>query len=96
MKFNRNKTGLVVVAMILALTLILSGCATPAGNTDNKTPDFLEVGGFYRATGTHGHSYNFRVVEIRRAGWILAEISPDRYWWLNTAQLVRIEERPPW
>ncbi|MCL0061675.1 hypothetical protein M1N62_01780 [Thermodesulfovibrionales bacterium] len=94
MKFNRNKTGLVVVAMILALTLILSGCATPAGNTDNKTPDFLKVGSSYGVVTSFGKALEFTVVEIKNAGWILAEVFPDEYLWINPTQLVMINERP--
>ena len=94
MKFNRNKMGLVVVVMILALTPILSGCTPPAGN---QTPDFLRVGGSYKGmVGFGGWEYEvtFTVVKMRRDGWILIEPkdAPDRYGWLNTAQLVGIAE----
>ena len=108
MKFSRNKTGLVVAAMILALTLILSGCTAPADNAGNKTPDFLEVGGFYRTEGGGGggrFDRDFKVVEIRHDGWILVDLLTYRevsgeWWrvvtgefkWVNTAQLVTIVE----
>lgn len=91
MKFNRNKIGLVVAAMILALTLTLSGCVPPAVN---KTPDFLKVGSSYGVVTSFGKALEFTVVEIRNAGWILAEVFPDEYLWINTTQLVMIKERP--
>ena len=80
-----NTTGLVVVVMILALSLILVGCPGPAGN---KTPDFLEVGGSYIGRCSAGSSIWFTVVEIRNDGWILC----DQGYWINTTQLVWIGE----
>lgn len=86
-----NKTVLLVVVMILALSVMLLGCPGPAG--DNKTLDFLGVGGSYLATATSvEEAFTFAVVEIRHDGWILAEFGPDRYGWINTTQLVWIEE----
>ena len=92
MKFNRNKMGLVVIGMVLVLALILSGCTTAPSS---KTPDFLEVGGYYWVVTTNGNHLLFTLLEIENDGWILIEQQGERIW-VNTAQLVRIieEEKP--
>ncbi|MCL0068732.1 hypothetical protein M1N42_03180 [Thermodesulfovibrionales bacterium] len=100
--------GLIVSAIILALTLTLSGCVAPPGV---KAPGFLEAGGTYKAITPESDSLWFTVVEIRRDGWILAEPIRLRYavrkWdhtikaclpgydvtiWINPIQLVYVAE----
>ena len=89
MKLNKHKMGLVVVVMmILALPLIVSGCGAPAGN---QTPDFLRVGGFYEIVGNGFDGFSVKVVEMRRDGWILVE-ARGIHMWINTTQLVGIWE----
>ena len=82
-----NKTVLLVVVMILALSMVLVGCPGPVGT---GTPDFLEVGGSYTA-GVAGESIDFTVLEIRNDGWILVEYR-EHHVWFNTTQFVGIRE----
>jgi hypothetical protein len=97
MKFNKNKTWLVVIVAVLALTLLLSGCTDASGS---KAPGFLEVGGYYAAIDG-GQPYQFKLLEIRADGWILVDLAAGRggheyLAWLNTAQIsyIRVIEKP--
>ncbi|MCI2424674.1 hypothetical protein LM599_01390 [Candidatus Acetothermia bacterium] len=71
MKFNKNKSWLaviVVIVAVLALSLLLSGYIDASGD---RALGFLEVGRYY-TVGYKGllETQDIKVLEIRGDGWI--------------------------
>jgi hypothetical protein len=94
---SRNKIiGIVAACIVVVIVVVMTATddLTPPAEANSPVSDFLTVGESYEAhsSGPHYETLRFTVVEIINDKWILVDPGWGETIWLNTDQLVFIDE----